>query len=126
MWVGTTGGLCRLVPDPKPERRVVADVFTTKEGLTDNWTNSLVQTSEGELIVGSRGFSKLIKSPNGQLTFRGFTTAQGLSDNSLQTMAEDRDGNLWLGSRNGGVMKIARNGFNTFSRADGLGENEIY
>src|SRR5262249_388340 len=34
--------------------------------------------------------------------------------------AEDGDGNLWIGTESSGAMKIARNGFTTYTLADGL------
>jgi ligand-binding sensor domain-containing protein/two-component sensor histidine kinase len=125
VWVGTTTGLCRLVSDPKPQRPVVTDVLTIKDGLTDNWVSTVFTSKEGELLVGSKGFNQLVNVEETHPHFRGFTTAQGLSDDNIDAIAEDRDGNLWVGSLNGGAMKIARNGFNTFSHNDGLGEGEI-
>jgi len=124
LWAGTTTGLCRLVSAPTPRAKVVANIFTTRDGLTDNWVNTLFESAEGHIFVGGRGFSEL--TVNGaQMHFRSFTTAQGLSDNNVQAIAEDRYSNLWLGSFNGGVMKIARNGFNTFGKSDGLSNGDI-
>ncbi|HEU5240286.1 MAG TPA: two-component regulator propeller domain-containing protein, partial [Pyrinomonadaceae bacterium] len=125
LWVGTSNGLCRLVNDPKPNRRAVANIFTVKDDLTDNWIATLFQSAEGKLFAGSRGLSELVDGQNGHFKFRSFTTAQGLSDNNVQAIAEDRDGNLWLGTVNGGAMKIARNGFNNFIHTDGLAAGEI-
>ena len=125
LWVGTTRGLCRLVNDPNPERQVVGDTFTVKEGLADNWITTLFQSAEGKIFAATRGLNELVTGQNGRLYFRSFTTAQGLSENHVQTIAEDRDGNLWLGSGNGGAMKIARNGFIGFIYTDGLAEGEI-
>src|SRR5262245_62120721 len=125
VWVGTSSGLCRLVSDPKPQRTVVTDIFTVKEGLTDNWISTLFASREGELLVGSKGLNELVDVQQSHPHFRSFTSTQGLSHNNVEAIAEDRDGNLWLGSANGGAMKIARNGFNTFSRNDGLGAGEI-
>jgi ligand-binding sensor domain-containing protein/two-component sensor histidine kinase len=126
LWVGTSSGLCRLVTDPKPQGKVVANLFTIRQGLPDNWISTLFESAEGKLFVGSIGLIEVISS-NGetQTQFRSFTTAQGLSDNNIVAVTEDRDGNLWLGSTNGGAMKIARNGFNTFSSSDGLSDGVI-
>jgi ligand-binding sensor domain-containing protein len=40
-------------------------------------------------------------------------------------LAEDHDGNLWLGTQSSGVMKIARNGFITYTEGDGLAHNKM-
>jgi signal transduction histidine kinase/sugar lactone lactonase YvrE len=39
---------------------------------------------------------------------------------SVASLAEDRNGNLWLAMVNSGAVKIARNGFTTFGKADGF------
>jgi ligand-binding sensor domain-containing protein len=80
LWVGTSNGLCRLVPDPQPQRRVVADLFTIKEGLTDNWVSTLFESAEGQLLVGSKGFSELNNVQDTRVHFRSFTTAHAGPD----------------------------------------------
>jgi ligand-binding sensor domain-containing protein len=126
LWVGTQNGLCRLVKDPKAEGRVVADMFTVKDGLADDWITTLFQSAEGKIFVTSRGLNELVVGQNGHFYFRSFTTAEGLGENHVKTIAEDRDGNLWLGTGNAGAMKIARNGFNGFIHTDGLAEGKIF
>lgn len=48
----------------------------------------------------------------------------GVSKLFVQALAEDRDGNLWVGTDNG-ALKLARNGFTTYSETDGLGESRV-
>jgi signal transduction histidine kinase len=45
----------------------------------------------------------------------------GLSHQELTALAEDAAGNLWIGTWSNGVMKLARNGFVSWGRDDGLG-----
>src|SRR5262249_25615791 len=56
--------------------------------------------------------------------FRYYVSELGLSKLFVQTLAEDRDGNLWIGTDNG-ALKLARNGFTTYTDADGLGESRV-
>src|SRR5215831_7056276 len=127
LWVGTTDGLCRLFANPDLQPRIVARLYTTKDGLIDNWVSALFVSTEGKLLVGAHALSELVATNEGaHPQFRSFTTAQGLSDQRVVAMAEDRDGNLWLGSTNGGAMKIARNGFKTFLSPVGINDGEIH
>jgi len=124
-WVGTSNGLCRVLSDRNLPKRIVTRRYTAKDGLSDTWVTTLFESNEGQVLVGSRGLSELV-AEEAHPQFRTFTTAEGLSDNTVEAMAEDRDGNLWLGSTNGGVMKIARNGFTTFSPSYGIHNGEIH
>src|SRR5207247_1289726 len=47
------------------------------------------------------------------------------SDREVWSLAEDGDGSLWLGTANGGAMRLVRNGFVTYSVADGLDDDFI-
>jgi ligand-binding sensor domain-containing protein/signal transduction histidine kinase len=146
-WVATTGGLCplrilsvvrgpwsvakdnkqRTTNNGQRTNSVVARVYTTKDGLPDNWINLLFQSSDGHIWIGSStGLTELIPTAqDGDPQFRTHSTAQGLSDTKIEALAEDRDGNLWIGTASGGAMKLARNGFTTYSQADGLGEGGV-
>jgi ligand-binding sensor domain-containing protein/two-component sensor histidine kinase len=125
LWVGTTLGLCQLVPEPKPGLSVVARVFTAQNGLSHSHISSLLPASNERLWIGTYGgLNELAAEQTGQ-QLRQFTTAHGLNGNEITALAEDRDGNLWLGTESNGAMKLARNGFNTFLEADGLGNTRI-
>lgn len=80
------------------------------------------QTSDGEVWFGST-VDGLVEF-NGQ-RFRSYSKANSLSENSVLALAEDQDRNLWLGLRGSGALKLARSGFVTFTRADGLGHDVI-
>ena len=127
LWVGTACGLCRLAFDQDSPRPIVARVYSVRDGLTDNWITTLLQSRDGRLLVGSRGLSvRIATTESSHPQFRRYAATQGLTDISIQAMAEDRDGNLWLGTDNAGALKIARNGFHIWDRADGLGKGELF
>lgn len=52
LWVGTSRGLCLLVPGPDPKKRVVARLYTTRDGLPSDHVQVLFQASEGRMWVG--------------------------------------------------------------------------
>ncbi len=125
LWVGTEAGLCRIVPEPDPNRPVVIRVYTKEDfRLPYHWINTLFQSSDGRLWVGlSRGLSEFTPTAKQDgLQFRSYTTAHGLSDDEVGALAEDRDLNLWIGTSSGGAMKMARHGLTMFGKGYGLAD----
>src|SRR5262249_37166357 len=120
-------GVCRFILEPDLERLIVDRVYGKKDGLPIDWAETLFQASDGKLWIGSGGggseFNPAANRPGP--IFRTYTPTQGLTDRSGFTFAEDRDGNLWIGTESGGAMKIAHNGFTTYSLADGLSYSRI-
>ncbi len=123
IWVGMRlGGLCRLVPDPAPGRKVVARVYADRDGLPTRWINQLFQATDGSLWAGSRiGLIRFIPPADGRdFQFRVYAEPHGLSYREVGSLAEDGNGNLWVGMQPGGAAKIVRGGFTTFNKADGF------
>jgi signal transduction histidine kinase/ligand-binding sensor domain-containing protein len=122
-WIGTRSrGFCSIVAKPEPGRPVTARCYTTSDGLPQNDVRSIFQSSLGTLWVGTVG--GLSEFEPRASSFRNYTTANGLSGAVIYKMGEDRNGNLWIGTRDNGVMKLAGNGFVTYSAQDGfLGGN---
>ena len=90
LWVGTTEGLVEMKDGH--ER-----LFTTRDGLADNWIMSLFEGRDGALWVGTRsGFSRL---RNGELV--SFRPEEGLSQSTVYSVFEDREGSLWVGTKHG-------------------------
>ena len=116
LWVGTRLGLVHLDAASKLTR-----VYSTKDGLPGARIESLLETSDGKLWVGTvEGLAEWTPSqPVEGREFQGYTAAQGLSARTVGALAEDRDGNLWIGTFGSGAMKMARNGFTTFTETDG-------
>ncbi len=118
-WIGTRGrGLCSLVSDPKPGRRVTADCYSTANGLPGNDVRSIFQSSSGVLWIGTIG--GLSEFEPGAPHFRNYTSANGLSSAVIYKIDGDRDGNLWIGTRDNGLMKMAGSGFVTYGSQHGF------
>ncbi|MEO8100695.1 MAG: two-component regulator propeller domain-containing protein [Acidobacteriota bacterium] len=107
LWVGTTFGLIRVEGS---EQRL----FTTSDGLVDNFVFALSKGASGLLWIGTRsGFSRLRDG-----AFDSFRPQDGLSQSTVQAVLEDREGSLWVGTKRGlnqfvdgrGVPYTAREG----------------
>jgi signal transduction histidine kinase/ligand-binding sensor domain-containing protein len=126
LWVGTRlGGVCELAIPDDGSRAVVSHTYTTRDGLAGNWINSVFQSSDGRLWVGTeQGLSLLIAEPGkNRKKFKSYTTAHGLSSNDIDHIAEDASGNLWMAAD--GAVKMARSGFTTYNASDGLAHTPV-
>jgi ligand-binding sensor domain-containing protein/signal transduction histidine kinase len=114
MWFGTTTGLWRTDSAAMPLH------LYSKELVNDQWVNNLLQSADGRIWIGTSSFlAEWIPragSPRGEFEFYG--PANGLS--GCVPLTEDRDGNLWMSSHGSGLLRMARNGFITYSAEDGL------
>jgi PAS domain S-box-containing protein len=122
IWIGTDLGLYQLVADPKPHRRLVEHVYTVRDGLSNSGVGVLCRSSDGKLWAGtSLGISEFLpveSKEDGR--FQSYTRANGLSNTEITALCVDRDGNLWIGTTTGGAMRLAANGFATYTETDGL------
>jgi ligand-binding sensor domain-containing protein/two-component sensor histidine kinase len=125
IWVGTGVALYRLVAEPVPGHNVVAQTYTMKDGLANKGVSCIFQTSDGKLWVGSwTGLNEALPSVDKEgRQFRGYSISNGITN--VGSLGEDRDGNLWIGTETNGAMKIAANGFVSYSEADGLGATRV-
>jgi ligand-binding sensor domain-containing protein/two-component sensor histidine kinase len=121
LWAGTAAGLSEIKLESGDKRAPIARTYTTRDGLAANWIHSLLQTAQGQLWVGTTaGLSKLGATTGAKPRFNSYTERNGLSRGEVISLGEDRDGNLWIGMNGGGALKLAHNGFTTFSQSDGL------
>jgi ligand-binding sensor domain-containing protein/signal transduction histidine kinase len=121
VWVGTKGGLCKLIAAPDPSRAVVAQIYGTNDGLASSWIRCLYQTRDGKLWVGTTaGLCLLAPQKDASAPkFQRYKVENGLCDFEVWDVTEDRDGNLWVASICN-VTKIARKGFTRYGLEDGL------
>ena len=117
---GNPGGLIRLVDEPAPNRLIVARRYTAKDGLPGHWIPDLFQSSDGKFWVATIGGLCLWQGEGGSSVCKTYKAENGLCDVDVWSVTEDKDGNLWTGSQCG-AKKIARYGFTTYGKADGLG-----
>jgi ligand-binding sensor domain-containing protein/signal transduction histidine kinase len=117
LWVGTRGGLVRMDDGLTPSR-----LYGAADGLPHKRIESLLEASDGKLWVGTADGLALWTpaAPEEGREFQGFSAAQGLNAKAVGAMAEDSDGNLWMATFGSGALKMARNGFTTYTEADGV------
>lgn len=118
IWVGMSidGGVCSLVSELNPQASIFSRCLTKKDGLPSNWVNSLFQTSDAKLWIGTTDGAVSFENDS---ELRVYKEAQGLCDKGFYAFQEDRDGNLWV-STNCGIKKISRSGFVRYTQSDGL------
>ncbi len=115
LWFGTNNGLSRYANGQ-------ATVFTTQQGLPDNYLIALLPARNGKLWIGTRGGLGVWE--NG--TIRAFTEKDGLGSNYIRSLYEDADGVLWIGSYDGGLTRLKDGRFTRYSTNEGLYSNGVF
>jgi ligand-binding sensor domain-containing protein/two-component sensor histidine kinase len=96
--------------------------FTSADGLGSDEVYHVTGLSNGRIYLVTTG---------GGLTefdgtrFRVFSKGLGISDRLSPTVAEDLAGNIWLATPGEGAIRIARSGFETYTKVDGRSLNMI-
>ncbi|HUQ33652.1 MAG TPA: two-component regulator propeller domain-containing protein, partial [Pyrinomonadaceae bacterium] len=102
-----------------PEAKGEAANYTVADGLLGDSVLALHQTADGHIWIATRsGLTEF-----GDRHFIGYTNTARLDQYLLISLGEDRAGNLWIGTHGAGALKLARNGFTSFVRDDGLLSN---
>ncbi len=127
LWVGDRlGGLYQLVPEPEESRPIVARGYSTKDGLSCNPIASLLESRNGQLLIGTDcGLSELATGDDKDTKrIRQVVTSEVLTNPRAWCLAEDHQGNLWIGTPYGAV-RITKNRFTSYTEADGLGARQV-
>jgi ligand-binding sensor domain-containing protein len=75
--------------------------FTSKDGLNDNTTSTIIQDKSGNILIGTKaGICKY----DGKI-FKNYFETDSLNNLRITTLMEDRDGNIWFGTINSGVYR---------------------
>lgn len=122
MWAATSrGGFFQFAADASHHAPSIVRSYSARDGLTTNWVFQLFETSDGELKVATnQGLAEFIPDGDAQGNiFHLYTPGNGLVFKEITALNEDAGGNLWLGSVSG-AMKLARQGFISYGRGDGL------
>lgn len=120
IWVGVAGGLCQISENDSP---AVFRTWRKGDGLPGEYVQSLHAQPDGRLWIGAPG--GLAELPFGASRASVYSAQHGLSSSDIEALAEDREGNLWIGTDGGGALRMARDGFVTFTSADGLAPGAV-
>jgi signal transduction histidine kinase/ligand-binding sensor domain-containing protein len=121
IWVGARGlGFFRLTADASRRPPAVHEVHAYPKQLF-SWIEQTMETSDGRFWATSNvGLLELQRGGPGDARIVNYNRRHGLSYQELTALAEDAAGNLWIGTPSNGAMKLARSGFVTYGREDGL------
>jgi ligand-binding sensor domain-containing protein len=93
-WFGTDKGIARHIGN-----NTLANwtVFTTKDGLIDNFVQAIATDKLGQIWIGTRGGVSLFDGS----AWTSFTTNNGLNSNNILCITIDKTGVVWLGTDDG-------------------------
>jgi ligand-binding sensor domain-containing protein len=120
IWVASRyDGFFRIGLDASRAAPIVLEHLSHRRG--GSWVYQLLEASDRRFWVASNlGLLELLPPAADDERFRLFDRAHGLSHQEVTTLAEDAAGNLWIGTWSSGAMRLARNGFVTYGRTEGL------
>jgi len=75
--------------------------FTTKDGLCDNSTKSIIQDKSGNILIGTNAGICKYDGKN----FSKYFEADSLAQFRISSLLEDRDGNIWFGAMAKGIYR---------------------
>ena len=122
-WVAThDAGFAGFDADGSHTPPTVARPLSVADGLSSVWVDQLLETSDGRFWVATgNGLVEFFPKANAHGgRFHTYTERNGLTHYHINALTEDLDGNLWIGASNVGAMKLARDGFTTYGRPDGI------
>jgi ligand-binding sensor domain-containing protein len=117
IWFGTqSGGISRFNGSSFKS-------FTRSNGLVGNDVTCITEDQQGNIWIGtSDGVSKF----NGTI-FSNYNDSSGLEVNKgIYSIHVDYDGVVWLGSRGGGLIRMDKDGFQSFGKEHGLPSNNVF
>jgi signal transduction histidine kinase/ligand-binding sensor domain-containing protein/CheY-like chemotaxis protein len=131
IWLGTAGGLDKLVTPKKliNGRMQEADAFISyrfnpadSTSLSDDYVTAIYESKKGEMWVGTAlGLNKMDREKG---KFKVYTTKDGLPNDVVNGIMEDENGNLWLGTQSGiARFDPVKEKFRNYTLEDGLLDN---
>jgi ligand-binding sensor domain-containing protein/signal transduction histidine kinase len=96
-------------------------VWQTDEGLPNNRVQTIAQTVDGFLWVGtSEGLARF-----DGVEFKPYNSAPSLRNASITALCPAADGALWIGTKTNGLIRLHNGQLSLFSAQDGLAGNNI-
>lgn len=111
----TVCAFVQLRADASQQPSYVRTVYNEQNGLPTGEANTVLQTSDGYIWIGSYG--GLIRYDGS--SFRNYSTDGSISSSSIRSLFEDSRGRLWIGTNDAGVF-LYENG--EFSEIEGPGD----
>jgi ligand-binding sensor domain-containing protein/signal transduction histidine kinase/CheY-like chemotaxis protein len=112
------------LPPDKPLPQFHHDVWQTREGLPQNSVETIAQTRDGFLWLGTR--QGLSRFDGHQFTTFDKVTMPALGHIQISKLLATRDGSLWIGTHGGGLSRMRDGKVQTYTTRDGLPGNSIH
>ena len=133
LWIGTSNGLMLLTREQKQEKSPRFTIFQHDErdpaSLSNNYILPIIETSKGEIWIGTLGGGMNRYIEGSTLTnghFQRLSMSDGLPNDAAKEIVEDRQGILWIGTNRGLVRYDPENGnLRTYGIQDGLQDYEF-
>ncbi len=84
-------------------------VYTTDDGLADNFVQAITADKEGNLWFGTKGGISVFDGTK----WTTYTVEKGLTSNNILCLATDNDGVVWIGTDDG-AMSFSNGKFTTY------------
>lgn len=93
-------------------------VWQSPDGLPEDFAQSLSQTQDGYLWIGTSG--GLVRFDGVRFTVFNHTGEPLFTDDSIYSLRATRDGSLWIGTEGGGLLRFHRGKFSSYGAREGL------
>jgi len=96
-----------------------------QEGLKDDTIYSIAGAGEEVLVARRYGGLTLLRMDGNRLKASTYSGQGGLGENSVYTVYREPGGTIWAGTLNGGLRRLSRGSWQTFTTKEGLPSNTI-
>jgi signal transduction histidine kinase/ligand-binding sensor domain-containing protein/CheY-like chemotaxis protein/HPt (histidine-containing phosphotransfer) domain-containing protein len=94
------------------------DAWQTENGLPQNSVESIAQTPDGYLWLGTQ--EGLVRFDGMQFTVFDRSNTSGLQHNHVNAIVTSRQGGLWIATHGAGIVRMEGNEFTTYTTREGL------
>ena len=105
-WLGTDSGIARHIGHNTLDNWTV---FTTAEGLVNNYVQTITDDKDGKIWFGTQGGISVFDGSK----FTNYTKANGLNSDNILCLTVDKEGVVWIGTDEG-VNSFSNGTFNSF------------
>ena len=99
------------------------DTWRSSEGLPQNSVQTILQTRDGYLWLGTQ--EGLVRFDGVTFTVFNRQNTKGFNRSDVRALFEDRSGTLWIGTFGGGLTRLKDGKFTSYSVREGLSDNFV-
>lgn len=99
------------------------DVWRSADGLPQNSVNTILQTRDGYLWIGTQ--EGLLRFDGNRFTTFDKGNVAAFRSNYIWSLFEDSRGTLWAGTNGGGIIAKTKSGFVSYTTKEGLAGNIV-